>query len=60
MEFQRLTKESPLFVAEFAAVGLRNVRKQWGPIQRKEAQLVSECDLMLRAIQDAVSAPAVA
>jgi hypothetical protein len=59
-EFQRLTKEPPLFAAEFAAVALRHVRKQWGPIERKEVQIVAECDRMLLAIQNAVNAPAVA
>jgi hypothetical protein len=59
-EFQRLTKDSPLFAAEFAAVALRNVRKQWGPIERKEAEIAAECDSMLRAVQNAVNAPAVA
>ena len=32
-DFQRLTKECPAFAAEFAAVGLRNIRKHWGPDQ---------------------------
>jgi hypothetical protein len=59
VEFQRLTKDSPLFAAEFAAVALRNVRKQWGPIDRKEAQVVPECDGMLLEVQHAVNAPAI-
>ena len=55
-EFQRLSKECPAFAAEFAAVGLRHFRKHWGPINRKEAQLVPECDAMFRRVQEIVDA----
>jgi N-acetyl-anhydromuramyl-L-alanine amidase AmpD len=55
-EFQRLTKECPAFAAEFAAVGLRNMRKHWGPINRKAAQVRPECDAMLRQVQAMVDA----
>ncbi|HEY4965704.1 MAG TPA: hypothetical protein VII28_04860 [Puia sp.] len=53
-EFQRLTKACPAFAVEFAAVGLRNLRTHWGPINRKEAELRDDCDLMLKEIQNAV------
>ena len=53
-EFQRLTKACPAFAVEFAAVGLRNVRTHWGPVNRKEAELRDDCDLMLKDIQKAV------
>jgi hypothetical protein len=56
MEFQRLSKECPAFAAEFAAVGLRNIRKHWGPINRKGAEVRPECDQMLSQVQDAVDA----
>jgi hypothetical protein len=55
-EFQRLSKECPAFAAEFAAVGLRHFRKHWGPINRKEAQLVPECDAMFKRVQEMVDA----
>jgi hypothetical protein len=55
-EFQPLSKECPAFAAEFAAIGLRHLRKHWGPINRKEAQLVPECDAMLRSVQEIVDA----
>ena len=55
-DFQRLSKECPAFAAEFAAVGLRNVRKHWGPITRKEAEIRPEADAMLRDVQDAIDA----
>jgi hypothetical protein len=53
-EFQRLSKASPAFAAEFAAVGLRNIRKHWGPITRREAEIRAECDAMLKEVQNAV------
>ena len=55
-EFQRLTKECPAFAAEFAAVALRHIRRHWGPINTKKAQLVRDCDTMLRGVQDLVNA----
>jgi hypothetical protein len=55
-DFQKLTKESPAFAAEFAAIGLRNFRKHWGPINRKEAELRPECDAMLLEVQDILDA----
>jgi hypothetical protein len=50
-EFQRLSKACPAFAAEFAAVGLRHIRKHWGPITRREAEIRPECDAMLRQVQ---------
>lgn len=55
-EFQRLSKECPAFAAEFAAVGLRNIRKHWGPINTRAAEVRPACDQMLRQVQDAVDA----
>ena len=51
-KFQRLTKQCPAFAAEVAAVGLRHIRKHWGPINRREAEVRPECDAMLRRVQD--------
>jgi hypothetical protein len=55
-EFQRLSKECPAFAAEFAAVGLRHMRKHWGPITRKQAQIRPECDTLLSQVQAAIDA----
>jgi len=55
-EFQRLSKERPAFAAEFAAVALRHIRKHWGPITRKQAQVRPECDALLREVQAAIDA----
>lgn len=55
-EFQRLSKACPAFAAEFAAVGLRNIRSHWGPINTRAAEIRPECDAMLKQIQDSVDA----
>jgi hypothetical protein len=55
-EFQRLCKECPAFAVEFAAVALRHIRKHWGPINRKQAQVRPECDALLRQVQSAIDA----
>jgi len=55
-EFQRLCKECPAFAAEFAAVALRHIRKHWGPINRKQAQVRPECDALLSQVQFAIDA----
>ena len=53
-EFQRLSKACPAFAAEFTAIGLRNIRKHWGPINRKAAEIRPEADTMLREVQNVV------
>jgi hypothetical protein len=50
-EFQRLSKACPAFAAEFTAVGLRNRRRHWGPINRKGVEIRPECDAMLLQVQ---------
>lgn len=45
-DFQKLSKECPFFALEFAGIGLRNVRKHWGPINRREAEVQAEADAM--------------
>jgi putative peptidoglycan binding protein len=51
--FQRLCKEMPGFAVEAAAVGLRNLRTHWGPINRHEVELRLEADEMLQQVQRA-------
>jgi hypothetical protein len=55
--YQQLAKDKPQFAVETAAVGLRNRRGHWGPINRFEAEIVPEADDMLIAVQ-ALVAPA--
>ena len=44
-------RSCPGFAVEAAAVGLRNRRNHWGPINRHEAELRPEADDMLRQVQ---------
>jgi hypothetical protein len=55
-EYQRLAKECPAFAVEAAALGLRHIRKHWGPINRKEAEVRPECDALFRQLQAAIDA----
>lgn len=55
LAFQRLAKSKPAFAVEAAAVGLRNIRKHWGPINRGEVQLVTQVDALFRDVQEKVT-----
>jgi len=55
-EFQRLSKAAPAFAVEFAAVGLRHLRKHWGPINRGEVQLRADAEVLYRAVEEIVDA----
>ena len=55
-DFQQLSKESPGFAAQFAAITLRNLRQHYGPITRREAEVLPDCDAMFQQVQDAVEA----
>lgn len=50
--FQALSKNCPEFAAEFAALGLRNIRRHWGPINRKEVEIKVDADQMFQEIQE--------
>lgn len=58
VEFQRLMKACPTFAAEFSGVALRRRCRHWGPIKRKEAQVLRDCDTMLRDVENFVAATA--
>lgn len=53
-EYQRLAKAAPAFAAEFTAVGLRNIRKHWGPINTKTAEINADADALLLQVQNLV------
>jgi peptidoglycan hydrolase-like protein with peptidoglycan-binding domain len=52
--FQALCKSCPEFAVEAAAVGLRTIRKHWGPINRQEAEIRPEADRLLQQVQGIV------
>jgi hypothetical protein len=53
-EFQKLSKDCPFFAVEFAAIGLRNIRKHWGPINRHDAEIKPDADTMFKEVQKRV------
>ena len=55
--YQELAKTCPQFACEMTAIGLRNIRQHWGPINRKEAEVRREADDLFRAVQDLVVPP---
>jgi len=55
-DFQRFEKSCPAFAAEYAMIMLRVLRKHYGPINRKEAEITTACNQMLDSVQDYVEA----
>ena len=56
-QFQELCKTCPQFAVESAGVGLRHLRKHWGPINRREAEVRVEADEMFFAVQELIAPP---
>jgi peptidoglycan hydrolase-like protein with peptidoglycan-binding domain len=55
VHFQQLTKSCPQFAVESVAVGVRNLRKHWGPINRRDVEIKREADLMFKQVEGAIS-----
>ena len=55
-DFQKLAKQCPGFAVASAAVCLRVNRKHFGPINRKEAEIVTAADTMFMDVQRLVDA----
>ena len=53
--YQELAKFCPQFAVESTAIGLRNRRQHWGPINRFEAEIKKDADNMFMTIQDLLS-----
>lgn len=49
---QQMSKEQPAYAAQVCAITLRNLRQHYGPINRKEAEVVNAADDMLHMVQD--------
>jgi hypothetical protein len=58
-DYQKMAKNCPQFAVETAAVGLRNRRQHWGPINRKEAEVMPEADEMFASVQELIAPTAV-
>lgn len=48
-DFQALSKDCPAFAIDFAGLALRHRRKHWGPLNNRHAEVLAECDALLRA-----------
>jgi hypothetical protein len=55
--FQQLCKTCPAFAVEAAGVGLRVLRKHWGPINNHAAEIRQEADRLLAQVQGVVDMP---
>jgi hypothetical protein len=53
-DFQAFVKSCPGFGAEYAMTTLRVIRKHYGPINRKEAELNADCGKMLEDVQSLI------
>lgn len=55
-EFQELTKICPAFAVESVAVGIRNLRKHWGPIGRMEVEIKREAEMLFLEVDEILAA----
>jgi Putative peptidoglycan binding domain len=55
-QFQELSKVCPAFAVESAAVGIRNLRKHWGPIGRMEVEIRPEAETLFLEIDEILAA----
>lgn len=58
VEFQWLSKHCPPFAVEFTAIGLRNRRKHWGPINTRAAEVKRKADALYRQVGQIVETQA--
>lgn len=57
-EFQALCKARPSIAIQFAAIGVRTLYNQWGPLIHRAAELRPEADALFRQVQEIVGANA--
>jgi hypothetical protein len=50
-DYQAFNKSCPAFAAEYAMVMLRVRRNHYGPINRKEAEVTTSCNQMLKSVE---------
>jgi hypothetical protein len=53
-DYQMLAKMCPSAAVEITAIGLRNRRQHWGPINRDEVELLPEAAELFDKIQDLI------
>ena len=54
-DYQVFNKACPAFATEYAMVMLRIQRSHYGPINRKEAQVIPACNQLLKSVQDLIN-----
>ena len=59
-QYQDMAKNFPQFSVETCAVGLRNLRQHWGPINRREVELKKAAEEMFLSVQELVASWSVA
>jgi hypothetical protein len=52
--YQALNKSCPAFAAEYAMVMLRVLRAHYGPITRKEAEITTACNQLLKNVETVI------
>jgi hypothetical protein len=52
--YQKLNLSCPAFATEYAMAVLRILRGHYGPINRKEAQVIPACNQLLKSVQDLI------
>lgn len=55
-DYQRFNKSCPAFAAEYAMIMLRVQRSHFGPINRKDAEIVPACNSLLVTVQKMIDA----
>lgn len=55
LEFQKFTRACPAFAAEYAMTMLRIARSHYGPINRREAEVLTQCNEMLLSVQELIN-----
>lgn len=50
--YQKMSKEQPMFHVEVTAIGMRNRRKHWGPINRRDVAIRAEANQLLYDVED--------
>lgn len=53
-DYQAFNKSCPAFATEYAMVMLRIARTHYGPINRKEAEVVPACNTLLKNVQELI------
>lgn len=54
-KYQDMSKRQPMFHIEVTGIGMRNLRKHWGPINRRDTVIRKEADSLLLDVQSLVT-----